>query len=108
MRLPGMMVTTAPIAVQAQRRAGSRHVRLQRNHFGQRMADIGRRHTGAAVDRSSNGKITSMCETARCDLLDAAAAPGPDLRTDEMHGRNAGALQLLFQPEVESRDSRRR
>jgi hypothetical protein len=36
------------------------------------------------------------------DLLDAPAAPGPDLRADEVDGRDAGLLELFFQAQVEA------
>ena len=86
-----------------QLRARGRHVGLERNHLGQRMPDIGHRHAGGAVDRFLEGKDHQHVRDGALDLLDASAAPGPDLGADEVDRRDAFSAQLFLQAQVEAR-----
>ena len=65
---------------------------LQRDHVGQRMADIGGGDAVRARSSSgSNGNRHSTWSTLRAIVLDAPAAPGPDRRADEVDRADAGA-----------------
>ena len=102
MRLPGITVTTRASVVDAERAPRRRLVRLQRDHLGQRMADVGDRHAGLLVDLFLEREDHQHVRHRLLDFLDAPAPPGPDLRADEVHGRDAGRLQLHLEAEVKA------
>ena len=86
---------------QIQRPPRLRNVRRHRNDFGQRMTDVGDVDAGIAIDLRFEGKHHQHVRDGSRDFLDPPAAPGPDRRTDEMHGRNPGGFQAGLEREVE-------
>ena len=81
--------------------ARTERIRLDRDFVGERMADVSRRDARLFHQRDFERKHAQHVIDGLHDLLDAPAAPRPDRRTHEMHGRNARVAQRMFEPEIE-------
>ena len=76
-------------------------VRVQRNHAGQRVADIGGGNTVFCQQGGLEREDTQHMVGRAADFLDPVGTPGPDGWADKMHGRNALGLECSLQPQVE-------
>ena len=93
----------SPGLLQAQALARCDLIWHHRDHFRQRMPDIGHRHTCPPIEFFLERKNHQHVGHRTRNFLDPTTAPGPDLRTNEVHGRNAGLTQLQFETEIETR-----
>ncbi|OGI37036.1 MAG: hypothetical protein A2V91_04285 [Candidatus Muproteobacteria bacterium RBG_16_64_10] len=89
------------VAGQLQLLAQRGPIHLAGDFIGQRVADECRRHLVLLVELRFEREQRQHPIDRAPDLAHPVAAPGPDLRTDILDGRNAGALQALGQPQVE-------
>jgi hypothetical protein len=68
---------------------------------GEGMADEFGVDAAGAVEGASKGKMTSMRSTRALHPAQAAALPGPELRADEPEDRDAEALAVHGEAEVD-------
>ena len=78
-------------------------VDFERDHVGQRVADIAALDGSVPVQLGLEGIQGKNVAHRLDDPAHPVPAPGPDRRTDEVDGGNAAGLESLFQPEIEVR-----
>ena len=74
---------------------------FERQHIGQRMADVAHRDAFFLVETGLKREEREHTRDRRADLLDALAAPGPDRWTDVMNARNSALLERFFERQID-------